>query len=46
LIRQRFPGGSDLFDCPPSKPRQGSVPADLTLERDLAFVFNARSHAT
>ena len=38
LIRQRFPGRRDLFGCSPSKPSQGSVLADLTLERDLAFV--------
>src|SRR5712664_3890228 len=41
LIRQCFPGRSDLFGCPRSKPSQGSVPADLTLASDLAFVFNA-----
>src|SRR6266566_6627826 len=41
LIRQYFPGRSDLFGCPRSKPSQGSVPADLTLASDLAFVFNA-----
>src|SRR5207244_10001895 len=41
LIRQYFPGRSDLFDRPRSKPSQGSVPADLTLASDLAFVFNA-----
>ena len=41
LIRQCFPGRSDLFGCPRSKPIQGSVPADLTLASDLAFVFNA-----
>src|SRR5258708_15604695 len=40
LIRQYFPGRSDLFGCPRSKPSQGSVPADLTLTNDLAFVFN------
>jgi hypothetical protein len=41
LIRQCFPGRSDLFGCTRSKPSQGSVPADLTLASDLAFVFNA-----
>src|SRR5229473_3586795 len=41
LIRQCFPGRSDLFGCTRSKPSQGSVPADLTLATDLAFVFNA-----
>src|SRR6267378_636306 len=41
LIRQCFPGRSDLFGCPLSKPSQSSVPADLTLASDLAFVFNA-----
>src|SRR6266446_8137536 len=41
LIRQYFPGRSDLFGCPRSKPSQRSVPADLTLASDLAFVFNA-----
>src|SRR5882724_4213644 len=41
LIRQCFPGRSDLFGCPRSKPSQSSVPADLTLASDLAFVFNA-----
>src|SRR5713226_1210050 len=41
LIRQCFPGRSDLFGCARSKPSQGSVPADLTLASDLAFVFNA-----
>jgi len=41
LIRQGFPGRSNLFGCPRSKPSQGSVPADLTLASDLAFVFNA-----
>src|SRR6267378_5457467 len=41
MIRQCFPGRSDLFGCPRSKPSQGSVPADLTLASDLAFVFNA-----
>jgi hypothetical protein len=41
LIRQYFPRRSDLFGCPRSKPSQGSVPADLTLAIDLAFVFNA-----
>src|SRR6266404_7811434 len=41
LIRQCFRGRSDLFGCPRSKPSQGSVPADLTLACDLAFVFNA-----
>src|SRR6266852_7999981 len=41
LIRQCFPGRSALFGCPRSKPSQGSVPADLTLASDLAFVFNA-----
>src|SRR6266850_2595679 len=41
LIRQCFPGRSDLFGCPRSKPSQGSVPADLTLASDLAFVFDA-----
>jgi hypothetical protein len=40
LIRQCFPGRSDLFGCPRSKPSQGSVPTDLTLASDLAFVFN------
>jgi len=41
LIRQCFPGRSDLFGCARSKPSPGSVPADLTLASDLAFVFNA-----
>src|SRR5258708_27887232 len=41
LIRQCFPGRSDPFGCTRSKPSQGSVPADLTLANDLAFVFNA-----
>jgi hypothetical protein len=41
-IRQCFPGRSDLFGCPWSKPSRGSVPGDLTLASDLAFVFNAR----
>src|SRR6266850_1401964 len=41
LIRQCFPGRSNLFGCPRSKPSQGSVPADLTLASGLAFVFNA-----
>jgi len=41
LIRQRFPSRSDLSGCPPLKPSQGSVSAELTLESDLAFVFNA-----
>src|SRR5258708_28152047 len=41
LIRQCFPGRSDPFGCTLSKPSQGSVPADLTLANDLAFVFNA-----
>jgi hypothetical protein len=41
LIRQCFPGRSNLFGCPRSKPSQGSVPAGLTLASDLAFVFNA-----
>src|SRR5260370_9591970 len=41
LIRQYFPGRSDLFGRPRSKPSQGSVPADLTLASDLAFVFNS-----
>jgi hypothetical protein len=41
LIRQCFPGRSDLLGCTRSKPSQGGVPADLTLESDLAFVFNA-----
>ena len=41
LIRQCFPGRSDLFGCSRSKPGQGSVPTDLTLASDLAFVFNA-----
>src|SRR5438309_3307551 len=41
LIRPCFPGRSDLFGCPRSKPSQGSVPADVTLASDLAFVFNA-----
>src|SRR4030095_1947767 len=36
-----LPGRSDLFGCARSKPSQGSVPADLTLASDLAFVFNA-----
>ncbi len=39
--RKRSPGRSDLFGCTRSKPSQGSVPADLTLASDLAFVFNA-----
>jgi hypothetical protein len=41
LIRQCFPGRTDLFGCTRSKPSQGSVPADLTLASDLTFVFNA-----
>ena len=41
LIRQCFPRRSDLFGCTRSKPSQGSVPADLTLASDLAFVFKA-----
>ena len=41
LIRQCFPGRSDLFGCTWSRPSQGSVPADLTLASDLTFVFNA-----
>jgi hypothetical protein len=40
LIRQCFPRRSDLFGWTRSKPSQGSVPADLTLASDLAFVFN------
>ena len=39
LIRRCFPGRSDLFGCPQSKPSQGSVAADLT----LASVFSFRS---
>ena len=42
LIRQYFPWRTDLFGCTRSKPRQGSVPADLTWRAILAFVFNAR----
>jgi hypothetical protein len=30
-----------LFGCSRSEPSQDSVPADLTLASDLAFVFNA-----
>jgi hypothetical protein len=41
LIRQCFPGRTHLFGCTRSKLGQGSVPADLTLVSDLAFVFNA-----
>src|SRR5208283_1193879 len=41
LIRQCFPGRSDLFACIRSKPSQGSVPADLTLASDLAFIVDA-----
>lgn len=41
LIRQCFPRRSDLFGRTWSKPCQGSVPADLTLASDLAFVFKA-----
>jgi len=41
LIRQCFPGRSDLFGSTGSKPSPGSVPADLTPASDLAFVFNA-----
>jgi hypothetical protein len=41
LIRQCFPGRSDLFGCTRSEPSQSSVPADLILASDLAFVFNA-----
>jgi hypothetical protein len=41
LIRQCFPRRSVLFCWTRSKPSQGSVPADLTLASDLAFVFNA-----
>ena len=40
LIRQCFPGRSDLLGYARSKPSQGSVPGDLTLAGDLAFVFN------
>jgi hypothetical protein len=40
-IRQCFPGRRDLFGCPRPKPSQGSVPADLTLASDLAFVLDA-----
>src|SRR5579859_597392 len=41
LIRQCFPERNDLFGCITSKPSQGSVPADRSLARDLAFVFHA-----
>jgi hypothetical protein len=41
MIRQSFPGRSDLSGCSRSKASQGSVPADLTLASDLAFAFNA-----
>src|SRR5690348_13897149 len=40
LIRQCFPGRSDLFGCPRSNPSQGSIPADLTLTNHLTFFFN------
>jgi hypothetical protein len=40
-IRQYFPSETDLFGRPCPKPSQGSVPGDLTLVGDLAFVFNA-----
>jgi hypothetical protein len=36
-----LPKRTHLFGCTRSKPSQGSVPADLTLASDLAFVFNA-----
>jgi hypothetical protein len=35
------PREKDLFGCTRSNPSQGSVPTDLTLASDLAFVFNA-----
>jgi hypothetical protein len=41
LIRQCFPRRSELFVCTLSKPSQGSLPTELTLASDLAFVFNA-----
>jgi hypothetical protein len=41
LIRPCFPERARLFGCTRSNPSQGSVPADLTLASDLAFVFNA-----
>src|SRR6266851_5596178 len=41
LIRPFFPERIHLFGCTHSNPSQGSVPADLTLAGDLAFVFNA-----
>jgi len=36
-----LPRKKDLFGCTRSNPNQGSVPTDLTLASDLAFVFNA-----
>src|SRR5260370_1309319 len=41
LIRQYFPGRSDPLGRTRCNPTQVSVPADLTLASDLAFVFNA-----
>ena len=46
LIRQSFSGRSDRFGCARSNPSQGSVPADLTLASDLAFVFKGKSGPT
>jgi hypothetical protein len=36
-----LPRGTDLFDCTWSKPSQDSVPADLAIPSNLAFVFSA-----
>src|SRR5580765_4442775 len=42
LIRQCFPGRSDLFGCPRSKPSQGSVLVDLTMASDSGLCFQCK----
>jgi hypothetical protein len=42
LIRQCFPGRSDLFGCPRSKPSLGSVLVDLTIASDSGLCFQCK----